>query len=101
MPRQIGYHTHDASQALANVSNYTYTSLRVQITFDKVTTIRLPREHRIRVPSQASRGIRGRQRIGFASAIETVTVVHDRWLHDRVARGLASHLRLKPTHLIH
>jgi hypothetical protein len=71
MPRQMGYNTHDASQALANTSNNKYTSLRVQITLDRVTTIRLPREQRIGVASQAYRGIRRRQGIGFASAIET------------------------------
>ena len=70
MPRQMGYNTHDASQALANADNNKYTRLWVQITLDKVTTIRLPREQRIGVASQAYRGIRRRQGIGFASAIE-------------------------------
>lgn len=68
----MGYTTHDASQALANSSNNTYTNLRVQITLDRVTITRLPREQRIGVASQAYRGIRRRQRIGFASAIETL-----------------------------
>ena len=71
MPRQMGYNSHRTSQALANTSNNKYTSLRVQITLDRVTTIRLPREQRIGVASQAYRGIRRRQGIGFASAIET------------------------------
>ncbi len=70
MPRQMGYNSHRTSQALANTSNNKYTSLRVQITLDRVTTIRLPREQRIGVASQAYRGIRRRQGIGFASAIE-------------------------------
>ena len=73
MPRQMRYTTHDASQAVANSSNNTYTNLRVQVTLDRETTIRLPREQRIGVASQAYRGIRRRQRIGFASAIETAT----------------------------
>ena len=72
LPRQMGYNSHRTSQALANTSNNKYTSLRVQITLDKVTTIRLPREQRIGVASQAYRGIRRRQGIGFASAIETL-----------------------------
>ncbi len=71
MPRQMGYNTHDASQALANISNNRYTSLRVQKPLDRVITIRLPRKQRIGVPSQAYRGARCRQGIGFASAIET------------------------------
>src|SRR5207244_12973736 len=71
LPRQMGYNSHRTSQALANTSNNKYTSLRVQITLDKVTTIRLPREQRIGVASKAYRGIRCRQGIGFASAIET------------------------------
>src|SRR5881392_641547 len=75
MPRQMGYNSHRTSQALANASNNKYTSLRVQITLDRVTTIRLPREQRIEVASQAYRGIRRRQRIGFASAIETFTEI--------------------------
>ena len=75
MPRQMGYNSHGTSQALANTSNNKYTSLRVQKTLDRVTTIRLPREQRIGVASQAYRGIRGRQGIGFASAIETTKTV--------------------------
>jgi len=76
MPRQMGYNSHRTSQALANASNNKYTSLRVQITLDRVTTIRLPREQRIGVASQAYRGIRRRQGIGFASAIETADMGH-------------------------
>jgi hypothetical protein len=71
MPRQMAYNAHDASQALANSSNNSYTNLRVQITHDRVITIHLPRKLRIGVASQAYRGIRRRQRNGFASAIET------------------------------
>ena len=40
MPRQMGYNTHDASQALANKSNNKYTNVWVQIILDRVTTIR-------------------------------------------------------------
>jgi len=60
-----------------------------------VTTIRLPREQRIGVASQAYRGIRRRQGIGFASAIETGDLVNCEDTFLDVARGLASRLRLK------
>ncbi len=95
MPRHMGYNTHDASQALANISNYTYTSLWMQITLDRVITIRLPRKQRIGVASQAYRGIRCRQGIGFASAIEIKNLWQWPFIFVCVARGLASRLRLK------
>jgi hypothetical protein len=71
MPRQMVYYTHAASQALANMSNYTYTNLRMQITLEREITIRLPRKQPIGVSSQAYRGTRRRQRIGFSFEIET------------------------------
>ena len=71
MPRQMRYTTHDASQALATSSNNNYTKMWVQIFLVSIQLVLLPRKQRVEVASQAQRGSRSRQGIGFASAIET------------------------------
>ncbi len=94
-PRVIGQTAHEATQALAQSSHRKYTICGCQkdSILSRIKT--LPRKLQIQTNCGAVRATRRRQRGGISSEIETFGSTLVAPGQQSVARGAASHLRLK------